>query len=417
MEQNTNIINALNTYEELGKAVLANYIKVSDIVKAVKAEELSRIPLHINVISISAVGRLKETAHSAILQHLLLNQTILTSFLKNIVGIDNLNVRARNVRPAEQDRIDVSIYDDSLCLIIENKINNAQEQPGQIFRYVKSAISKGYAPKQIKVLYLNSNHHYPPTDYSLTEEGKGENRIPDGIELIVRDYYGDIYRWIKGLPEIIPKSESYLQSALCQYQDYLEEHFYITYKFNQMKERIRFTINSEILKGISDENDADFSKRLAILEDAMADLQDLSDGIMTIKHELSMQKNAYNIQKELAEDGLSLIYLKEYGYHEDDNYGVRISMNGKYGFLTYGYSSKEKKYYIGFAFNTSNLTETEKECMLRLFKRFGKENSGEEDFFPCWCWIETSLLNEYVNFVRFVKEQSKETNEHNISFI
>ena len=188
-----------------------------------------------------------------------------------------------------------------------------------------------------------------------------------------------------------------------------------TSKSETIKERIRFTINSEILEGISDENDADFSKRLAVLEDAIEDLQQLSDGIMTIKNELSMRKEAYDIKKELAKDELLLIDMKKYGYDEN-NFGVKISINGKYGFLTYGYGNKGEGF-IGIAFDTASLTESEKRFLVRLFCRFGKTNAGEESLYPCWAWINTSLLNEYINFVRFVKEQSKETNKHNISFI
>ena len=98
-----------------------------------------------------------------------------------------------------------------------------------------------------------------------------------------------------------------------------------------------------------------------------------------------------------------MIDLKDYGYDED-NYGVRISINEKYGFLVYGYG-KNGDGYIGFAFDTSSLSTNEKRLLIRIFKRFGKDNQGEEDLYPCWCWVDSTLLNEYVSFVRFIKKQ------------
>lgn len=91
--------------EEKANVVL---LSLSSQVGEIREEEISKMPLHINVIMISAVGRLRETAHSSILQHLLRNQLILDSFVQTILGIDNIKVRAKNVRTAEKDHIDVS---------------------------------------------------------------------------------------------------------------------------------------------------------------------------------------------------------------------------------------------------------------------------------------------------------------------
>lgn len=412
MKQSYNIINALVSIADSEKYSLTNHIKLSKKIKEVKDEELKQMPLCINVISIAARGKLKETAHSEILQKLLLRQEILTSFQKNVLAIENPILKVEDIRKPDCERMDISIYADNMCLIIENKVNNAEEQCGQIFRYVESAINNGYDPAQIKVLYLNSNHHYPPTDYSLTEKGEGKKRIPEKVELIIKDFRHDVYNWIKGLSEeeelkkiLATSSEIYLHSALLQYQDYLEENFYITDKYSKMKERIKTTINTEILKGISDEKDTDFTERLTLLEEAIEDIQELSDGIKEFIDDLSIRQEAYCIQKELNKFGLLLIDMKEYGYLEN-NYGIRISINGKSGFITYGYGNNIDEKYIGFAFNTSSLSESEKKCLLRLFKRFGRTNAGEEELFPCWCWINTSILNEYVNFVEFVKEQA-----------
>lgn len=399
-----------------------NLLQMSTEIGDIREEELSKMPLHINVITISAVGKLKETAHSSILQHLIRHQTVLDSFMKSIMGIDKVRVHSKSVRKAEQDRIDVSIYDRDICVIIENKVNGAVEQPGQIFRYVQLALEAGYQEEQIRVLYLNSNHHEKPTDFSLTENGENLNRISKTIEdnIIVRDYAHDIYEWIKELSPIIPNSEKYLISALHQYQDYLEEYFFLTDKFQHMRQRIKTVIAENILKGLSDDNDADFSQRIESLSEASENLQQLIDAVNELKGTYSVRKEAAHIQKEaahiqneLAKSDLELIDLADFGYVQQ-NFGVRISINGKCGYIAYGYGNNE---YIGFAFETASLTKTEINYLNRIFKKFGKENKEEQDIWTCWNYIgETSLLNEFSNFVQYVKELAENDEKCPIKF-
>lgn len=402
-----------------------NLLQMSTEIGDIREEELSKMPLHINVITISAVGKLKETAHSSILQHLIRHQTVLDSFMKSIMGIDKVRVHSKSVRKAEQDRIDVSIYDRDICVIIENKVNGAVEQPGQIFRYVQLALEAGYQEEQIRVLYLNSNHHEKPTDFSLTGNGENLNRISKTIEdnIIVRDYAHDIYEWIKELSPIIPNSEKYLISALHQYQDYLEEYFFLTDKFQHMRQRIKTVIAENILKGLSDDNDADFSQRIESLSEASENLQQLIDAVNELKGTYSVRKEAAHIQTELAKSDLELIDLADFGY-DQQNFGVRISINGKCGYIAYGYGDGDKEY-IGFAFETSSLTKsltkTEINYLNRIFKKFGKENRREEeDIWKCWtCWDyigETSLLNEFSNFVQYVKDLAENDEKCPIKF-
>lgn len=397
-----------------------NLLLMSTEIGDIREEELSKMPLHINVITISAVGKLKETAHSSILQHLIRHQTVLDSFMKSIMGIDKVRVHSKSVRKAEQGRIDVSIYDRDICVIIENKVNDAVEQPGQIFRYVQLALEAGYQEEQIRVLYLNSNHHEKPTDFSLTENGENLNRISKTIEdnIIVRDYAHDIYEWIKELSPIIPNSEKYLISALHQYQDYLEEYFFLTDKFQHMRQRIKTVIAENILKGLSDDNDADFSQRIESLSEASENLQQLIDAVNELKGTYSVRKEAAHIQTELAKSDLELIDLADFGYVQQ-NFGVRISINGKCGYIAYGYGRGGK--YIGFAFETSSLTKsltkTEINYLNRIFKKFGKENKEEEDIWTCWNYIgETSLLNEFSNFVQYVKDLAENDEKCPIKF-
>lgn len=408
----------LNSLKNLETQEIKYLCNISRLAGEIRKDELSRMPLHINVIRIAAKGKLKETAHSEILQYLLKKQEILDSFVLNILGLKSQEIYVNDVRPAEKDRIDVSIYSKKLCIIIENKVNDASEQTGQIFRYVQLAKEEGYQDDEIIVLYLNSSHWEKPSDKSLTKNGKGIERISEIIEknLIVKDYAHDIYKWAKNLSLVLSPKEVYIKSALHQYVDYLEEYFYLTDKFTTMKERIKSIIESEILTGISDENDVNFDKRIMILKQANEDLELLKNSIDEKIGELEWLQDFTSIKRELEKKGFNLIDMEGYGY-EEGNAGVRIALNGKGGFISYGYGDRE---YIGLGFNTSGLTKTEISTINRLFKRFGKENFGEEPKFPCWNYIEedTSLLNEYVNFVLFIKDitENEKDKYGNITF-
>lgn len=406
------LIQTLDQYSLSSEGANIELLSLSSDVGVIRKEEKAKKPLHINVIKISAVGRLKETAHSSILQHFLRNQLILDSFVKTILGIDNIEVSVKNVRNAEQNRIDVSIYENSLCIIIENKVNDAVERPGQIYRYVELALKAGYSEDQILVLYLNSNHRTKPSDFSLTIDGC---RIPQIVEdnLIIKNYSHDIYNWLIKLIPLIPENEIYLLSALHQYIDYLEEYFYLTDKYEIMKGRIKSAISENILKGLSDENDVDFSQRLSALKEASENLQQLLDGVNDLFKNLSVKKDAVQIQIELSKSNFNLIDLGKFGY-EQDNFGVKIDINGKGGYIAYGYADKE---YIGFAFDTATLTKAEITYLNRVFKKFGKENFGEEEIWPCWNYIgETTLLNEFSNFVQYVHELSLKDDKCLIKF-
>lgn len=405
----------LNSVKNLETQEIKHLYGLSRLAGEIRKDELARMPLHINVIMIAAKGKLKETAHSEILQHLLKHQEILDSFVVNILGVKNKGLSVDDVRPAEKDRIDVSIYSDRLCVIIENKVNDAGEQTGQIFRYVQLAKEEGYRDEEIIVLYLNSSHWDKPSDKSLTNEGKGIERIPGIIEnnLIVRDYAHDIYKWVKNLSLTLSPREEYINSALHQYIDYLEEYFYLTDKFTAMKEKIKSIIDTEILVGLSDANDVNYEKRINTLTDAKEDLELLKTSIENRITELTRLKKIYLIEQELANKGLKLSEMSLYGYDKNDS-GVKIELNGKKGFIAYGND------YIGFAFNTQSLNESEISFLNELFNQYGKVNAGEETKWPVWAYVnETDILIEFVNFVSFVKGivEQEDNNSTAITFI
>ena len=266
-------------------------LDLADRLKLVKESHLKKLesqPYHINVISMAARGKLKETAHSAILQCLLKNQAILDSFVKDVLNLDGYSFNTNDVRIPDKERMDVSIYGKEACIIIENKVNSACEQEGQIYRYVELA-KESYSNDNIFVVYLNPDHYSKPTDYSLTEHGLGQKKIPTEIEdrLIIKTYNQDIHKWIKSLIEELAYEESYLHSALHQYKDYLEEYFYLKEeKYGKMK--------TEMRKLILDKISVDLP-----LEDKIEILSNMKNNIDSLKGEVEQLLNECKIEKEV----------------------------------------------------------------------------------------------------------------------
>lgn len=394
--------------------VILRLIALSTKVKETRKNFLDNLPHHINVISIAARGNLKETAHSAILQQILLHPFILNSFLKNIAEIENSDFTTDQVRPAEAERMDVSIYGKDRCVIIENKVNGAGEQEGQIFRYVQQAMEHKehhYRPDNIHVIYLNPDDHGYPSVYSLTENGSGKNWIPSLVkeQIRVKDYSHDIYEWIKSLQqEECLADQPFLLSALYQYQDYLEEKFELTDKFEPMKNNIKELIDKEVLRGLSDEEDKDLSMRIKLLKETKQELAQLQSSLDEYLRELNFAKFRNEMYMEL---GLTLIDMdKEYSFTES-NFGFKINLNGKSGFVTYATVSK----YIGFAFDTSNLTNEEKSYLIKLFMEFGMTNNRVESRYPCWNYVVPknydTLIEKYIGFAKFIIKKVEEPQE------
>lgn len=222
-------------------------------------------PLRINVIYYAARGKLKEVAHSMILAGLLGEKVILNSFLDTFLSSSNHEAYYDYEIKREFNHIDVSLENESNFIIIENKVNDAIEQPHQIFQYVEEAKKTG---KNVFVIYLNSVTRDFPTEKSLNDaNGKSVFELIPKEHFVVLSYMYDILPWLDKLEndEFIDKQE-YLETSLFQYIDYLKMKFNINDEFsNKMKEEIDelLGINSEC----SDvERLSFYDKELSLLE-------------------------------------------------------------------------------------------------------------------------------------------------------
>ena len=117
-------------------------------------------------------------------------------------------------------RIDILLEKDDVCIIIENKIKrNPKDEPNQLSRYYRYAKDKGFADKQIKLIYLTLDGR-EPNEESLRGEERQESLGADRV--ILMSYESDIVGWLEDcLKEVIGITR--IQDILLQYQDMVKK--------------------------------------------------------------------------------------------------------------------------------------------------------------------------------------------------
>lgn len=277
-------------------------------------------PLRINVIYYAARGKLKEVAHSMILAGLLGEKVVLNNFLDTFLSSSNHEAHYDYEIKREFNHIDVSLENESNFIIIENKVNDAIEQPHQIFQYVEDAKK---TEKNVFVIYLNSVTRDFPTEKSLNG-ANGESvfdLIPEN-HFVVLSYMYDILPWLDKLEnDFINEPEyRYLETSLFQYIDYLKMKFDINGEFlNKMKEEI------DELLGIDSE--CDDVKRLNYYKNELSLLETYRDEINKVKIEI-VKKLLEDCKKQLQINWGNKINFEANKY--DDKTGFIFSiLNGK----------------------------------------------------------------------------------------
>lgn len=213
------ILLAYNQSRDFNEDLLLS--RLSDICLKKEVSFKKSRPFHLNVISGAARGRLKETAHSIILHGLLHHPGILSSFLEEIVGMDGNTFSVSDIEYPDKDRIDLSLRSKEKYLIIENKVNSAEEQKGQLYRYAAHA-EETHQKDDIIILYLNPSSYEVPSLYSRSKDGNGNEDDYETVNtdrITIKNYRYDIIAWLKKLADnsqIINESEPYLKSAILQ---------------------------------------------------------------------------------------------------------------------------------------------------------------------------------------------------------
>lgn len=258
---------------------LLDGIKISNQVAEIIARNLSQRPFHLNVIEAVCHGRFKETGHSLVLADMLKHPFIQSSFLETFLGInhDYMNVTA------ETDRVDVALKGDDIFVIIENKVNAAEEQESQVYRYVHEiGMEKyGYEMSQLYVVYLNPSGRSRPSEYSLCD-GNNENNVFDALgdnHYTVQSYKYDVTDWLR---KIKINNEPHISSALDQYIDFLEHKFHTSSSDRNMNNEIK----DMILKELHIESKS-FEEQMEALNNQREKVNELLNAIDNLKVELS----------------------------------------------------------------------------------------------------------------------------------
>lgn len=309
-------------------------------------------PFHLNVISAAARGRLKETAHSIILHDLLHHPIILSSFLEDIVGIEADTFSISDIEYPDRDRIDLSLRSKNKYLIIENKVNSAEEQKGQLYRYVSQA-EKTHNKDDIIILYLTPSSYMAPTIYSRSKDGSGDEedyRTVDTDRITIKSYKYDIIAWLKQLADnyqIINESEPYLKSAVLQYIDYLEEYFQTKDEYQKLHKMIE----KELKNVLGIEESQSLQSQIEILTDKKTSLERLLSEISAFLNKLQTQQAIERLESvaiELNEKFKGQVTFKMFNLQEPEM-GFDVEFNNQILHVTITYTSAQKYWWRVYA--------------------------------------------------------------------
>ncbi len=309
-----NILNFIEVLEHTALASISDTLSLSASFGQCYSEMDTLFPVSINpLVDAHFNQRLKETAHSRILYSLLTGSDFVKNhflhyFLNNGVSLANITIPY-----PDKNRIDLTIKGDDFYLIIENKVNGAQEQEKQIDRYVEIA-EETYPKEQIYVLYLNKEKHNIPSKLSLSHETK----VDLGDNFICKDYKHDILKWLYCVnDEIIFDTEPQLKSAIMVYIGYLEEYFQTSKQQVIMNNKL----DNLIIEQLQLENKTT-SDKLKVIEDELTNLNKLKERLEEI---LEQYQNEYN------EENFKTWY-KESAEQIDDNITLTRESPTEFGF-------------------------------------------------------------------------------------
>lgn len=314
-------------------------IMFSNQVSDIMVRHFAQRPFHLNVIEAACRGRFKETGHSLVLADMLKHPYIQSSFLSTFLGLQHEYMKVT----AENDRVDVALKSDNMFVIIENKVNAAEEKRNQVYRYVhKIGMEKyGYVMSQIYVVYLNPTNRIPPSNYSLCDDNNENNVFEDLGEdhYTIQSYKYDITSWLR---ELSIDNEPHISSALDQYIDFLENKFHTSPLDKNMNNEIKQFLLKELqIEGKS------YDEQIAALDNQQEKVSELLNAIDNLKIELK-KKQSHTMMREWQgqiEKQLGIVLAA-------DEHSFGIQLNNKVWLGVWdGYDSKDHLPYWGFQFD------------------------------------------------------------------
>jgi hypothetical protein len=189
-------------------------------------EEKEKLPHHFNLLDLC--GGVNEPKHSAFLSTLLSYKEegcypFLASFLA-AMGFEGLAFD-NPILNYEIGNIDVLVKDKEKALIIENKCNEAVDQPSQLMRYIEAMQAEGFALDKIFVLYLPGRAEKAPSEGSLTPEMR--ETLEENNQFQIKCYAVDLLKWLRNsvLPNCRHK-DSLMIAGVEQYIDHLQGKYH-----------------------------------------------------------------------------------------------------------------------------------------------------------------------------------------------
>ena len=370
-----------------------NGIRLSERVHQIIKTHLEKIPFHLNVIEAACRGRFKETGHSLVLANLLKHPVIQFSFIKNFLNIQHEYMHVT----AEKNRIDVALKGKDIFVIIENKVNDAEEMENQIYRYVNDiGIKKyGFTLPQIYVIYLNPTNRTLPSPYSLCDKNK-ENNVFEVLEkehFKVLSYKYDITDWLRKLSI---ENEPHIASALDQYIDFLENKFYTSPIYQNMNKEIKDFILKELhIEGLT------LQEQITALKNEQEKVKTLLDSIENLRIELRKEESNRLMREWQSE------IEKEISLSQDEHsFGIQLKNQVWLGVWD-GYDAKNNLPYWGFQLENYKKIEMPDllESIIKLIEKSKiKHYHTDEKDFIAWC-----STNEGVSRFLSLYEAAKES--------
>lgn len=274
-----------NTIEQSLNASLETFLKVSCMYK----EELSTLPFSIDILSEALRSQnLRETAHCKILYKLLQNRKILTNFIQHFLpSVEDYSRDSIQLPYPDRHRIDLTIKSNKFFLIIENKVNGACEQNGQIDRYVQIAQTT-YPHHQIYVLYLGGDTNIHPSEYSMS---RATERLLDS-RIIYKNYKHDIIPWISSIYKLIAfEDQPFLKSSLLTYKTYLENK----YNTNNLNKEMNNKLKRTLIKTLELET-RPLVEKISILQDQIDNMDTIRERLVDLLQDYKEQRIELDIK-------------------------------------------------------------------------------------------------------------------------
>lgn len=363
-------------------------------VEQISAKELRKYPFSLNLLEVAMRQQtFYEPTHSIYLKELLGykqegSYPLLQSFF------DELNIKETIIEPmivAEKSKIDISIVDKGYAIIIENKINDAKDQPMQICKYIDVLKHT----QNIYVIYLKGRCRDNPSETSFPSVVR--KQYEDKGRYFAITFKTEILDWLNKI-DLSHYNNPYFCSAVYQYRDYLQ----YKYKRRIMDSKIKECIKKELSDNYS-VNIHDSDSLLNGIEELLEKLNNSIDYLSEIKDDVrqdAFDKAVSYMSRQVFDD--------EFIFHEKDG---SIIVNLKHCKKWFSLEAcfclvEDDKPYIGFRFNTKVKQTSD------LIKSIFNEdawglNAGDEDY-NWYLWKYTtygSIVNEFLDAYKRIKAE------------